>query len=168
MRDAPDTALPPAMSLSVQIAPSRHLRALLFVAALVHAGAAGFILSGALDVALPWLLTGSSGMAAVLCAIAAAQPLNVRRIDISKAGALRLTVQQKLPGSGHAVRLLSGSLLWGQLLVLRFGSLDDAAVPPRTVVVLPDSMEREAFRALAVAMRAIAGHNGENETQKIG
>ena len=168
MRDVPDAALPPAISLSVQIAPSRRLRALLFLAALVYGGAACSILSGALDVAWPWLLASANGVAAVLCAGAAAQPLKVRRIDISKAGAVRLTVQQKLLDSGRAVRLLPGSLLWGQLLVLRLGSIDDAATPPQTVLVLPDSLEREAFRALAVAMRAIAGHSSADDAQKIG
>ncbi|WP_332879503.1 protein YgfX [Massilia sp. S19_KUP03_FR1] len=167
MRDMHAAALPPSISLSVSIAPSRRLRMLLFLAALVHGGAAWSILCGALDVAWPWLLAGCAGVAAVLCATAAAQPLKTRQIDISKAGALRLTVQQKLPEPGRAVRLLPGSLLWGALLVLRFGSTDDAAAPPQTILVLPDSTGREAFRALSVAMRAIAGHSSAKDGQKI-
>jgi len=168
MRDAPDTVLPPAIALSVQIAPSRRLRALLFLAALVHAGAASYIVARAAQLAWPWPLAGACCLAAALCAAAAGQPLKMRRIDISKAGAVRLTVQQKLPEGGRAVRLLPGSLLWGQLLVLRFGSLDDAAAAPCTVLVLPDSVGRASFRALAVAMRAIAGHDSAENVQKIG
>lgn len=170
MRAVHDAALPPAIvssiALSVSIAPSRRLRALLLLAALVHAGSACSILSGALDVAWPWLLAGSAGVAAALCVVAAVQPLNMHRIDISKAGGLRLTVQQGLLDPGRAVRLLPGSLLWGQLLVLRFGSID-AGTAPATVLVLPDSVGREAFRALSVALRAIAGHSSAEHGQKI-
>jgi hypothetical protein len=171
MRDVRDAALPPAIvssiALSVSIAPSRRLRALLLLAALAHAGTACSILSGALDVAWSWLLAGGAGVAAALCAAAATQPLNMRRIDISKAGGLHLTVQQGLLDPGRAVRLLPGSVLWGQLLVLRFGSID-AGTAPVTVLVLPDSVGREAFRALSVALRAIAGQGSAEHGQKIG
>jgi hypothetical protein len=168
MHDLHDSAVPPGISLSVHIAPSRRLRMLLFLAALVYAGAACCILSRASSIAAPWLVAGACCAAAVLLAGTARQPLKMRRIDISKAHAVRLTVQLKLPDAGRRVRLLPGSLLWGQLMVLRFGSVDNAAAPPQTVVVLPDSTGREAFRALAVAMRAIAGHSGAEDVQKIG
>jgi len=170
MRDVHAAALPPAMgpsiALSVSIAPSRRLRALLFLAALLHAGAACSIVTGVLRVAWPTLLAGCGGVAAVLCAAAAAQPLKMRRIDISKAGALRLTVQQKLLDPGRAVQLLPGSLLWRRLLVLRLGRID-ASAAPLTVLVLPDSLGCEAFRALSVAMRAIAGNSSAEDRQKI-
>lgn len=168
MRDEHDAALLPSIALAALIRPSRRVRALLLLAALVQLGAAFGIIFHALDVALPWLLVGASCLAAALCASAAAQPLNVRRIDISKAGALHLTVQQKLPDPGSAVRLLPGSLLWGRLLVLRLGSIDNPAAPVQTVLVLPDSMGQVSFRALAVAMRAIAGRGGADDVQKIG
>ena len=168
MRDVHAAALPPAIALSVLIAPSLRARAMLVLAALAHAGAACSFVFCAFDVALPWLLAGCSGAAAVLCLAAATQPLKMRRIDISKAGAIHLTVQLKLPECGRAVRLLPGSLLWGQLLVLRFGSVDDGTAPRHTVLVLPDSLGRESFRALAVAMRAIAGRSSADDVQKIG
>jgi hypothetical protein len=168
MRAVHAIALPPSIALIVRIVPSRRLRALLCLAASAHAWLACCILSAPGNFALPLLLSGICGGAATLCIAAAAQPLNVRQIDISKAGALRLTVQQKLPESGRAVRLLPGSLLWGRLLVLRLGSIDDAAVPVQTVLVLPDSTDPASLRALVVAMRAIAGRLDAGDVQKIG
>ena len=164
----PAAALPPSIALAVLVKPSRRLRALLWLVALVHGGAAGLILSNAHNFAVPMLLAASCGVAATLSAAAACQPLKVRQIDISKAGALRLTVQQRLLDPGRAVRLLPGSLLWGRLLVLRLASIDDPAAPVHTVLVLPDSTDRASLRALAVAMRAIAGRNGACNGQKIG
>ena len=168
MRAVHAAVLPPSIALTVLVRPSRRLRALLYCAALVHASAGLLILFTAQHVAAPWLLAAACGAAAILCAGAAGQPLKVRQIDISKVGGLRLTVQQKLPEDGRAVRLLPGSLLWGQLLVLRFGSIDDAAERVQTVLVLPDSTDRASGRALAVAMRAIAGRSSAGDVQKIG
>jgi len=167
MRAVPAAALPPSIALAVLVRPSLRLRMLLASAALVHAVAAFFILSNGCSLAAPRLLGGACCVASALCMLAAVQPLKMRLIDISKAGALRLTVQQKLPCNGRAVRLLPGSLLWGRVLVLRFGGIDDAAVPVQTLMVFPDSTEPESFRALAVAMRALAGRNRAGDVQKI-
>jgi hypothetical protein len=65
------------------------------------------------------------------------------------------------------VRLLPGSLLWEQLLVLRLGSIDEGAAREQTVLVFPDSLSRESFRALAVALRAIAGRGSVIDAKKI-
>jgi hypothetical protein len=161
-------ALPPSIALVVRIAPSRRLRASLGLAALVHAGLAWHVLTAASSYAWPWLLGSVCVVATLLCAAAAAQPLPVHQIDISKAGALRLTVQQKLPDASRPVRLLPGSLLWGRLLVLRLASIDDAPVRVHAVLVLPDSTDRASLRALVVAMRAIAGHSSAGSVEKIG
>ena len=164
----PVAALPPSIALAVLVKPSRRLRALLWAAALVHAGTAWHIVGAGQYFAAPWVWAAGCGVAAALCAAAACQPLKVRRIDISKAGGLRLTVQQKQPEPARAVRLLPGSLLLRQLLVLRFASIDDTARPVQTVLVLPDSTDRATLRALTVAMRAIAGRNDACNVQKIG
>jgi hypothetical protein len=164
----PAAALPPSIALTVLVRPSRRLRALLWLVALLHAAAAWRILAGEQNFAVPMLLAACCCGAATLFAVAACQPRKVRRIDISKAGALRLTVQQKLPGPGRAVRLMPGSLLSGRLLVLRLASIDDPTLPVQTVLVLPDSTDRASLRALAVAMRAVAGRNGACNVQKIG
>jgi len=99
--------------------------------------------------------------AAVLAA--AAGPAKTHRIDISGTGDLRVTVQQ---GVGDApawdarqsVRavLLPGSVVWPMLMLLRH------AVPgarPRVVAVWRDSVDAEAWRALAVAL-AVVGRRG--------
>ena len=161
-------ALPPSIALVVRIAPSCRLRASLGLASLIHAGLAWHVATAASSYALPWLLGGMCIVATLLCAAAATQPLPAHQIDISKAGALRLTVQQKLPDAGRPVRLMPGSLLWGRLLVLRLASIDDAPVRVHTVLVLPDSTDRVSLRALVVAMRAIAGHSGAGDVEKIG
>lgn len=162
MRDVPDADLPPSIALAVLIRPSRRLRALLLFAALAHAGAAAVVALFAQDFSWPWLLAMASGAAVALCTAAACQRPNLRRIDISKAGALYLTVQQKLPESACAVRLLPGSLLWQQLLVLRLASVD-AAAAVHTVLVFRDSTSCASFRALSVALRAIAGRGSAGD-----
>jgi hypothetical protein len=171
MHPVPDALLPSERALSIAltaiIAPSRRLRALLWLAALVHAGTAAFLHIYAARFALPWLLVTSCCFAAALCTAAALRPVKVRQIDISKTGALRLTVQQNLPDRGHAARLLPGSVLWGWLLVLRISSIDDATSPVQTVLVLPDSTDPETFRALVVAMGSIAGRDSAAAMQKI-
>jgi hypothetical protein len=164
----PAVVLPPSIALTVLVKPSRRLRALLCLFALVHAGTAWRILSNEHNFAAPLLLATCCGLAATLCGAAACQPLKTRRIDISKAGAVRLTVQHKLPGPGRAVRLMPGSLLLARLLVLRLASIDGATVCVQTVLVLPDSTDRATLRALVVAMRAIAGRNSACDVQKIG
>lgn len=167
MSDVHDAVLPPSIALIVRIAPSRRLRALLLLAALAYVGAACLLLSPQQNFACPLLFAGVCCIAALLCMVAALQRLNVRQIDISKGGALRLTVQQKQPANGRAVRLLPGSVLWERLLVLRLASTDGAPFSVQTVLVFPDSVERDAFRALAVALRAIAGRSQMEEGKNI-
>ena len=167
MSDVHDAVLPPSIALIVCIAPSRRLRALLLLAALGHAGAAWLLLSPQQNFACCTLFASVCCGAALLCIAAALQRLNMRHIDISKGGALRLTVQQMQPANGRAVRLLPGSVLWERLLVLRLASTDGAPFSVQTVLVFPDSVERDAFRALAVALRAIAGRSHMDEAEKI-
>ena len=167
MHDVPDAALPPSIALSVLVRASRRVRVMFVLAALLHAGLAAVIFCTGDNIAWPWVLALASALASGLCMAAACQPLTPRRIDISKAGALTLTVQQNLPDTGCAVRLLPGSVLWRRLLVLRLGGIDGAPLPVHTVLVLPDSTDRAAFRALAVAMRAIAGRSHAGDMQKI-
>ena len=170
------------------IAPSRRLRILLvgfgvsLFAAACAAGAGtspGFI--GGPAVAAALLFAG------VCVAHAALRPAMVHRIDISGPGQLRLTVQQGLrPDKRGAlpVRLLPGSTLWPQLLLLRLATAGGTGVAvedaPRgrirrwiarrrpachCVAVLPDSLPPEAFRALAVALAAQVGDVGGVATE---
>jgi hypothetical protein len=103
-------------------------------------------------------------VAPLLCALAGLagwwwgrQPRKACTLDISGVGQLRLTVYQQI---GTTLRLLDGSTLWPDLLVLRLGGGDveadggDGRV--RTLVVLADSVSRPELRALALACRAVA------------
>ena len=94
---------------------------------------------------------------AILHAIA-----TVRRIDISGVGQIRLTVQQELgkggPAAGNAepgspMTLLPGATVWPCCILLRLRAEDGATWP---LVLLPDAVGAGQYRALAVAVRALA------------
>ena len=147
-----------SIAVSAVVKPSRRLRWILaaFGAALCAAAVAvGLLLperfAGGAIVALPplfaALLLGHSCMFLPAAA-------TVRRIDISGVGQLRVTVQQDMSGTGAAALLLPGATVWPRCMVLRL-RLEHGAV--RTLVLLPDSVGRGQYRALAVAVRALAG-----------
>ncbi|MCD2519617.1 hypothetical protein LQ564_25255 [Massilia sp. G4R7] len=166
-----------SIALSVVVAPSRRLR-------LLAGGFGASLLGAALAVGAPAPLrfTAETVVAAALlfaglCLLhAALRPAMVHRIDISGVGRIRLTVQQDLrpeAAGGTHVALLPGSTLWPRLMLLRFGPVGAVDEPGMggagllqrwragpCVVVLPDSVAPEAFRALAVALGAVAGQGG--------
>ena len=187
-----------SLAVSAVIAPSRRLRCLLagFCAALCAAALAvglllperfavgGAVASVPLLAALsllrlffpvlagwPSCITGrrDKHSSALLHSIA-----TVRRIDISGLGQLRLTVQQQL-GEGAAagriaapgtlMTLLPGATVWPCCILLRLRA-DDGAVWP--LVLLPDSVAGGQYRALAVAVRALAGGHSNNPDTKQG
>ncbi|MEW7851354.1 protein YgfX [Massilia aurea] len=131
-------------------------------------------LAGAL--ALAWPLTRSWGHAKVDPQLVSQALLHgfgtARRLDISGLGQLRLTVQQEMRAvarplvtgsTGHAsegiaVTLLPGATVWPCCILLRLRAPDGTA---GTLAILPDSMSADDFRALAVAVRALA--NGAPE-----
>ncbi|NVD97245.1 protein YgfX [Massilia sp. BJB1822] len=83
-----------------------------------------------------------------------AREVKVWRIDISAVGQLRLTVYQELGAAvGPLLRLLPGTLLWSGLMLLR---LEDGVGRRRYLVLLPDSVAPAEWRALALALRAVA------------
>jgi toxin CptA len=99
-------------------------------------------------------------------------------IDISGIGQIRLKEdigigelrrQQEKQGKGngiHVVQLMKDSTLWAHLLLLRLRAEDRRI---RTLVILPDCMDRQTFRALAVACRWIAAHNVHHvDTKRYG
>ncbi|WP_373987841.1 protein YgfX [Duganella sp. BuS-21] len=71
-----------------------------------------------------------------------------RQLDISGVGRVRLAVYQH---NDSALCRLDGATLWPRLLLLR---LRDASGGVRTLAVLPDSVRRHEWRALALACRA--------------
>jgi toxin CptA len=146
-----------SIAVSAVIVPSRMLRWTMLCYGLAAAGAGvalglGAVKPTALQAAVAGLCTLAG--AAVLCSPAPGR--NVRRIDISGLGQLRLTVQQGMgqsPAQAAVMRLLPGSTAWPGLLLLRLRG-DDGKVC--ALVLLPDSVEPGQFRRLAVAIRDIA------------
>lgn len=98
----------------------------------------------------------ASALAAAGCAVlgtAAVRP-KMHRIDISGTGDLRVTVQQGV--GGNAV-VLPGSVIWPMLMVLRHAA---RGTGPRVLCVWRDSVDADAWRALAVAL-AVVGRRGD-------
>lgn len=153
-----------SLAVSAVIAPSRRLRCLLaaFCASLCAAALAVGLL-------LPERFAFGGAVAcaplfAALCLLRLflAPVATVRRIDISGVGQLRLTVQQQLgegaaaagiPAPGSPMTLLPGATVWPCCILLRLRTEDGATWP---LVLLPDMAAAGQYRALAVAMRALA------------
>jgi toxin CptA len=151
-----------SLAVSAVIRPSRLLRSALVVYAAANFGAglalasnphASFLLSD-------WL-AGCCLLAAAgaLCSRAGAG--NTRRVDISGLLEIRVTVQQNVEmrtnsAHGALMHLMQGSTVWPSVMLLLLRA-DDGSVTVLTV--MPDSVAPDQFRALAVAIRAIAGRN---------
>jgi len=151
-----------SIAVSAVVKPSRLLRAALLLYAGVNLAVAGVLLA-----ATPGAFRAQPLIAACCLAAAAGAAAgfvsagNKRRIDISGVGEMRVTVQQKLAGSGAQTTpctLLPGSAVLPGLLLLVLRR-DDA--PAGVVAVFADSVSAAEFRALAVAIRVI----GAQQTQ---
>lgn len=77
----------------------------------------------------------------------------VRRIDISGVGQLRVTVQQGVGCVGMPMALLPGATAWPCCMLLRLRAEDGTV---HSLVLLPDSVADGGYRALTVAVRALA------------
>jgi hypothetical protein len=98
----------------------------------------------------------------------AAWSRKAHHVDISGIGQIRLMETTAVAGlvsgdnsiggrrTGEVVTLMDDSTLWPGLMVLRLQTADRRI---RTVIVLPDSVDRHGFRALSVACRWIAAHS---------
>ncbi|MEH6438164.1 protein YgfX [Massilia sp. DD77] len=144
------------ITVTALVAPSRRLRMLLaaFCASLFAASlAVCFVLPAQFAPAawLPLLLAG--------CAIGhawRAAGADLRRIDFSGVGRLRLTVQRNTRSpftTAVSATVLPGATVWPCCMLLRLRADDTGAV--WRLVLLPDSMAPGAYRALAVALRAM-------------
>lgn len=93
---------------------------------------------------------------------------NSLHIDISYNGQIKVeedkalaavhtkAVLQQERSSSEVVKLMPNSTIWTHLLLLRLQAKDRKI---RTVLILPDCMSANSFRALSVACRWIAAHN---------
>lgn len=152
----------PAMTIAVSalVMPSRRLRLALAAFAAMQLGAGLALAAGAGQFGpVRLVLAAACLLAAALLGAHAARRPKPRRIDISGLGELRLTVQQE-HGGGAAppLSLHPASTLWPQLLLLL---LRDAQGAASVLAILPDSVAPDSFRALAVALRIVAGRDKE-------
>ena len=93
-------------------------------------------------------------------------------IDISGVGQIRLAEHNELAAStsqgnsrqswptGEVVQLMANSTLWPYLLLLRLQTKDRQI---RILIILPDCVGADSFRALSVACRWVAAHNNPDE-----
>jgi hypothetical protein len=150
-----------SIAVSATVAPSRRLRVLLAAFGLANLGAAvavWFVLRErfALAPLTAFLFLAAAALLLHSCKIAT----KTRRIDISGPGQVRLTVQQGKRTSDAVcvpVSLEAGSTVWPQLMLLNLRTEGGKALT--VLPVLRDSVSPEQFRALAVAIRAVAGRN---------
>jgi toxin CptA len=154
---APSTFFLMSIAVSAVIVPSRVLRWAMLCHGLASVGAGiALALAGSRLAGLQWgaALACMLAGAALLCSPAPGR--NVRRIDISGVGQLRLTVQQGVGQAGAragVMHLLPGSTVWPGLLLLRLRGDDGKHC---ALVLLPDSVAAGRFRRLAVAIRDVA------------
>ena len=142
------------IAVSVPIVPSRLLRAVAtgFGAMLIGMG---LCCTAGLLGPLRWpmataLLCVGAGLAVL---VKGNKGITHRRLDVLGVGTLALTVQQGAgPPRRFPVRLLAGSTLWPDVLVLRL-----RGAPP--LVLMPDSVPPGEFRRLGMALRAVAGRS---------
>ncbi len=109
---------------------------------------------------------------ALICAIAAIGlalfPLasaKFQRLDVTGIGQILLTHTDieaaggrtaDGPPAAEVVQLLRDSTFWSSLMVLRLQTVSGRTL---SLVLLPDSMDRTAFRALSVACRWVASRS---------
>ena len=155
-----------SIAVSVIIRPSRALMlcvtafacCLLTVAALLWVQLAGNIPDHD-----RWILSAVCAMSAIAVFLLSYARRNTYRLDLSGSGQIRLTqykasatARENVDGSGEVVHLIGDSTLWPMLMLLRL-QLPSGRV--LVVSVLPDSLERDAFRATYVACRWIAAQD---------
>lgn len=97
----------------------------------------------------------------------------ILHIDISGAGQIRisqvdadsscaLTDRPHVEADACVHRLLDGTTIWPNLLLLRLRRPDGKSI---SIPIMPDSVSRESFRALSVACRWLARRNDPAATE---
>ena len=162
-----------SIALSATIKPSRFLAGLQFAMSAVLLSTSFWLVQSAAPLGFSFSLPHAL---AILCAIASfallAQPLRRRtalRIDVTGLGQIRLleTLPDAEAGStpwsdavGEVVQLRQGSTLWPSLMVLRLQAVSGRLT---TLILLPDSVSDDAFRALSVACRWVAASQANHD-----
>ena len=158
-----------SIALSTTIRPSRLWLWLQLAMASVLLMVCMWLLNAAANVPVASSL---STVLAVICAIAscalvaiAFRPRTALRIDVTGLGQIRLVetnpdaeagLHRRSNAEGEVVQLCQGSTLWSSLMVLRLQSVSGRMT---TLILLPDSLSGDAFRALSVACRWIVARH---------
>jgi len=163
-----------SIAVSAVVKPSKLLQLcvgigcllILYVAAAIAMGSVG-----ELSFQLRWAIAFALVFSGVLAFLHVFLSRKTFHIDISGIGQIRLKEdtdigdlkrqqeKQNRENSMYPVRLMENSTIWPYLLLLRLRAEDRRI---RTLVVLPDCMDSQAFRALQVACRWLAAHNVHN------
>lgn len=159
----------PSIAVSVVVKPSKILLCTVFLfslsVTLIAAGVAlGFI--GDLPLTIRIFVVCLT-LFAVACALNwLIRQRKIVRLDISMNGQIRLVEHNGLtdlpllcqdePEGDPVMQLMPDSVLWGSMLLLRFKSEAHERI---TLLILRDSINAHAFRALSVACRWIAAQN---------
>jgi len=159
-----------SIAVSTVVHPSRFLLALNGVMALIAVCVAFAIGAGQIgDLPLP-LRALLSALVFFLASFGFYHGIQCRKtiqLDISGTGLIRLlkaggkpscttTIRPHVREIGEVVRLMHNSTIWPYMLLLRLQSESGRTT---VVPVFPDSVDREAYRALSVACRWISVQN---------
>lgn len=169
-RERPTSPILVAMSIAVSaiIRPSRILGAMMLLMASL-ASAVGILIGLGIIGELASPIRYAAASIPILAFFGFYHGIRSRKpiqLDISGIGQIRISTWSGEPPCRDAkrthvgdddedVRLLPDSTLWPRMLLLR---LEDANGRLTTLPVLPDSVSREAFRALSVACKWIAAN----------
>ncbi len=172
-----------SIAVSTVVQPSRQLAVLMGCFCLLMAGIAGMLLFDS-AIGLPLAARLALGLPLLLIPVWASRMAIGRgkslRIDISEHGQIMVAEDKtctihaaqaeadaplRMTDEGATVfRLLPDSTLWPHLLLLRLQAEGPGKKRgTRNVLILRDCMSAENFRALAVACRWIAAHNGQGK-----
>jgi toxin CptA len=165
-----------SIAISAVVKSSRLASALLAILSVGSAAIGLAIVCGTVS-ELPFLMRAAIAIGCMFAAcygLCSASSNSEKRhhIDISGIGKIRLVEYNALADStfpdagkpvadaGEVVSLMGDSTLWSFLLLLRF-TTENRRV--KTILILPDSVDRDVFRALSVACRWIVAHNNPAE-----
>lgn len=166
-----------SIAVSTVVNPSRTLSVLIGTMALIIACVAITISTGYVGELTPSIRWPLGALVLFLSFFGFYHGVRTRKtiqLDISGTGQIRLlrvgceppcvgVKRPHLREIGELVRLLDNSTIWPHMLLLRFRAEDGRTI---VVPVLPDSVDRDAFRALSVSCRWISGQN-ESPIEKI-
>lgn len=163
-----------SIAVSAVVKPSKLLSLGVYIVCLTllcMAAAVGAGRAGNFSTSIRWTLFAILVSSAAIAVSYIFLSRKTFHIDVSGIGQIRLKEdisidelkrqkeKQRKACSTEVVELMDGSTLWPYMLLLRLRAEDQRI---RTLVVLPDCMDSQNFRALSVACRWIAAHNVHN------